>query len=118
MWQYVSCNRRIAKMAGLTFSKLFRVLGGAEALAERINALMDRCDAREVQRPLTTSVIYAWSPSSFPMIWRQWTLAAALDAGLTEDQAMALCPELKPALALARLIVWRTSQPRMPEAAE
>lgn len=105
-------------MSGLPFSKLFRVLGGAEALAERINALMDKCDAQEAQRPLTRSVIYAWSPSSFPMIWRTWVFVAALDAGLTEDQAIALCPELKPASALANFITWRKNQPRVPEAAE
>jgi len=102
-------------MSGLPFSKLFRVLGGAEALAERINALMDKCDVQDAQRPLTRSVIYAWSPSSFPMIWRTWVFVAALDAGLRKDQAIALCPELKPAAGLVELISWRLG---VPEAAE
>lgn len=94
-------------MAGRTFSKLFRVLGGAEALAERINALIDRLEAGAAQRRLLPGTIYSWGPNNFPVAWRPWVLAAALDAGMTKDQAVSLCPELKPAAALAQFISWR-----------
>ena len=97
-------------MAGRTFSKLFRVLGGAQALAERINALCDKLDIQAEQKRLTAGTVYTWGPDHFPMAWRHWVLAAALDAGMTKDQAVKLCPELRPALALATFIRWRLEQ--------
>lgn len=92
-------------MAGTDFSKLFRVLGGAEALAERVNALRDRMDASQDIKPLTSAAIYAWTQNGFPMGWRHWVLAAARDAGMTHEQAIKLCPDLKSAAALAHFNV-------------
>jgi hypothetical protein len=105
-------------MAGRDFSKFVRVMGGATGLADRINTLRDKLDIGAAQRPCNERVVYSWTPDSFPMGWRHWTLAAALDAGLTQDEATALCPELKPAAALAHFIHWRQQQKRVPEAAE
>jgi len=106
-------------MAERDFFKFLRVMGGATGLSQRINALRDRLDASAAQRACNERLVYSWTPAAFPMGWRQWALAAALDAGLTEDEACALCPELRPALALANFIIWRKSQPRIPaEAAE
>lgn len=84
-------------MAGRDFSKLFRVLGGAQALAERINALRDRFEVGGAQPVLTARLVYKWSPVRFPMAWRSWVAIAAAEYGLTDEEAIALCPELKPA---------------------
>lgn len=106
-------------MAEREYFKFLRAMGGATTLAERINALRDRLDVAAAQRPCNERVVYSWTPEAFPMGWRQWALAAALDAGMTEEQAFALCPDLKPASVLANFIVWRKNQPRIPaEAAE
>lgn len=101
-------------MAERDFFKFIRVMGGASGLADRINSLRDRLDVGAAQRACNERLVYSWTPAAFPMGWRQWALAAALDAGLTEDQAIALCPELKPASALANFITWRKNQPRVP----
>ena len=105
-------------MAEREFFKFLRVMGGARGLSDRINALRDRLDADAAQRPCNERIIYSWTPAAFPMVWRVWALAAALDAGLTEKEAIALCPELKVSAGLANFITWRKNQRRVPEAAE
>lgn len=102
-------------MASRDFSRLIRVMGGARGLKDRINSLRDRLGVTDAQRDLTESAVYSWTPDVFPMGWRQWVLAAALDAGMTQDEAIKLCPELRPAAALANFIHWRQQQKRVPE---
>lgn len=97
-------------MAGRDFSKFVRVMGGARGLADRVNTLRDKLNAARDQKPLTERTVYSWTPACFPMGWRQWVLAAALDAGMTQEDAIKLCPELKAAVALATFIAWRLEQ--------
>jgi hypothetical protein len=74
-------------------------MDGKRAVVERVNALRDRFNATD-QIDLTPRNMNAWH-ENFPMTWRHWVLAAAMDMGMPIDQAVELCPDLKPAACLA-----------------
>jgi hypothetical protein len=92
-------------------SRLVRAMDGKRAVAERINALRDRFNA-ENQVALTERNMNAWH-ANFPMMWRQWLLAAAMDMGMPVDQAVAICPDLKPAACFALFLHHKLEKQRI-----
>lgn len=80
-------------------SRLIRTMDGKRAVMERINTLRDRFGAVDQIR-LTERNMNAWH-ENFPMAWRQWVLAAALDMGIEIEIAVKICPDLKPSASFA-----------------
>lgn len=80
--------------------RLIRALGGYPMACQRVNALRERLDWENGQRPLTERAMREW-PKTFPVGWRVWMLAAAVDAGYAQEEAVAICSALKVAKDLA-----------------
>lgn len=87
-------------------SNLIKAMGGGQAVVNRVNTLRDRFKT-QVPRPLSLHAIYDWTNRAFPMGWRQWVLAAALDMGISSETAVELCPDLRPAVSVALFIAER-----------
>lgn len=93
-------------MPGSEIDKLVTAMGGAQEVVDRINTLIDILEAQP-QRPLTPRIIRDWSNREFPVPWRMWLLIAAIDMGLDRLTVMRLCPDLAPALSVARYFACR-----------
>jgi hypothetical protein len=95
-----------AALPGSEIDKLVTAMGGAQEVVDRINTLIDILEAQP-QRPLTPRIIRDWSRREFPVPWRIWMLIAAMDMGLPRETVVALCPDLMPALSVARYFACR-----------
>jgi hypothetical protein len=85
--------------------KLVTLLGGREEVAKRINAIRlsakgARCDGMP---ELTKRMVSWWWQENFALGWRQLLLAAAIDAGISAETAIEICPELQVVQHYARL---------------
>lgn len=82
-------------------------LGGAKAVALQINKIRWAGNVALKQDDgmpnLTDRMIRYWQAQQFALGWRQLLLSAALEAGMTADEAIAICPELAVAQYYARL---------------
>lgn len=94
-----------------SISKLVKVLGGAQEVADSINALIDKHQAKS-QRYLSARTVYDWTRNHFPFSWRVWTLIAALDKGLRINEVVALCPEMREAASIAYYFTNRERESR------
>jgi hypothetical protein len=89
-------------MAKENLSNLFKIMGGAQATADRINALIAL--TAHPHRLATIHIAHEWTQRGVSSGWHQWILAAALDTGLSARLILELCPELAPAATLAQWI--------------
>lgn len=95
-------------MADKALNKLVKAAGSREDFVANYNAVMDEI-GDQVMTPLTLRSCTYWISEGFPPAHSPiWILATVLRMGLTIEQAIAIYPDLQPALELARFIVDRS----------
>jgi len=90
-------------MAKQQFMALVEKMGGRDSFIDHINAALD--DAGDTETPrLKERSYFNWQNRALPPSVQTIVLAGAAHAGIDADEAVAILPDLAPALAMARKV--------------
>jgi hypothetical protein len=92
-------------MADKLLTKLIKAAGTREDFVKNYNAVMDDV-GDQIMTPLTMRACAYWTADGVPPAHSPiWILATVLRMGMTFEKAVAIYPDLQPALELARFVV-------------